>query len=118
MDILHQTFLGNTLTAWLLALGIALFVFIVLNILKRIVFYRVQAWVKRTRTDLDDLVTDLFARTWYLLLITISAYAGSFALVMPQIEAGLRAVLAVLLLAQVAIWGTGVISYMASRQLT
>jgi small-conductance mechanosensitive channel len=117
MDTLEQTFWGNTLADWLLALTVAVLAFVVLSILKRIMFRRVRAWVRRTRTDLDDLVVNLFGRTWYLLLITISVYVGSFVLVIPEIEAGLRAILAVLILAQAAVWGTGVIGYVASRQL-
>jgi small-conductance mechanosensitive channel len=117
MEILQQTLWGNTVADWLLALTVALLVLVVLSILKRVMFRRVRAWVRRTRTDLDDLVVDLFARTWYLLLITISVYAGSFVLAIPEIEAGLRAILAILLLAQAAIWGSGVIGYVASRQL-
>jgi small-conductance mechanosensitive channel len=117
MDIFKQTFLGNTLANWLLALGISVLVFIVLNILKRILFHRVRGWAKRTKTDLDDLFVKLFGRTWYLLLVTISVYAGSSILVLPQIRSGLRAILAVLILAQAAIWGTGIIAYAATRQL-
>jgi small-conductance mechanosensitive channel len=117
MDILRWTLLGNTLADWLLALGIALSVFVLLSIVKRITFHRVRAWVKRTRTDLDDLVVDLFGRTWYLLLVTISVYVGSLVLKRPGIEAGLRAVLAILLLAQIAVWGAGAIRYAASRRL-
>jgi small-conductance mechanosensitive channel len=118
MDILQQVFWGNTLVDWLWALAIAVLVFIVLSILKRFLFHRVRAWAKRTRTDLDDLVVDLFGRTWFLLLITISVYAGSFVLKIPEIEAGLRAVLAILILAQAAVWVSGIIRYAASRQLT
>jgi len=117
MDILELTYWGNTMASWLLALAIAVSVFVVLNILKRIMFRRVRAWVQRTRTDLDDLVVDLFARTWYLFLVTISVYAGSLILARPEIEALLRAVLVVLLLAQAAVWGAGVIRYVTSRQL-
>jgi small-conductance mechanosensitive channel len=117
VNILEQTFWGNTLADWLLALAVAVSVFVVLNILKRLVMRRVRAWVKLTETDLDDLIVRLFGRTWYLLLIAISIYAGSFVLKLPEIERALRAVLAILFLIQAAIWGSGLISYWASRQL-
>lgn len=117
MDISEQTLWGNTLSDWLLALVVAVSVFVVLNILKRLVMRRVRSWVSKTRTDLDDLLVTLFGRTWYLLLIAISIYAGSFVLKLPEIERALRAVLAILFLIQAAIWGSGLISYLASRQL-
>jgi small-conductance mechanosensitive channel len=117
MDILRLTLWGNTLANWLLALAIAISVFVVLNILKRITFRKVRAWVQRTRTDLDDLVVELFARTWYLLLLTISIYVGSLILARPEIEAVLRAVLVILLLVQAAVWGAGAIRYASTRQL-
>ena len=116
MDILGQILWGNTLADWLLALVIAVVVFFVLNILKHITFRRALVWVRKTRTDLDDLVIDLFGRTWYLFLVAISIYTGSFVLTLPEIESGLRTVLAILFLAQAAIWGSGIINYLVSRQ--
>ena len=116
MDILGQILWGNTLADWFLALVIAVAVFFVLNILKHITFRRALVWVRKTRTDLDDLVIDLFGRTWYLFLVAISIYTGSFVLTLPEIESGLRTVLAILFLAQAAIWGNGIINYLVSRQ--
>jgi small-conductance mechanosensitive channel len=116
MDILDLTFWGNTLATWLQALAVAVCVFLVLSILKRVLAHQVLRWVKRTRTDLDDLVVDLFRRTWLLFLAVVAIYAGSFVLARPQVEAGLRVVLMTLFLAQVAVWGTGVIDYLVSRR--
>ena len=115
MQILEYAFWGNTLATWLLALAVAVSVFLVLSILKRVMARRVLAWVKMTRTDLDDLVVDLVRRTWYLFLAAVAIWVGSFVLVLPQIEVGLRLVLVMLFLVQVAIWGTGVIDYLVSR---
>jgi len=115
MDILEQTFWGNTLAAWLLALAVAVCVLLILNGLKRILSHRVLAWVKKTRTDLDDLILDLFNRTWYLFLVAISIYSGSLVLALPQIKPGLRTVMVILLWVQAALWGTGVVDYLVSR---
>jgi small-conductance mechanosensitive channel len=117
MDILEQTFLGNRLTVWLAALVTAATVFLVLSILKRTIARRVLAWVKGTPTDLDDLVVDLFGRTWYLLVLAVSIYAGSLFLLLPQVESLLSTVMVMLFLAQAAVWGTGLISYLVSRQI-
>ena len=118
MDILERAFWGNTLVTWLLALAIATFVFLVLNILKRTMSRKVLAWVKKTETDMDDLVVDLFGRTWYLFLIMISIYAGSLVLALPpQAEPWMRTVMVILFWVQVALWGTGVVDYLVSRQV-
>jgi small-conductance mechanosensitive channel len=117
MEILRQTFWGNPVSDWLLALAIAALVFLLLNLLKSITFRRVRAWVQRTRTDLDDLVVDLFGRTWYVLLVAISIYAGSLVLVAPESEPWFRAILVALLLVQVGMWGSGLIRYLAAQRL-
>ena len=115
MDILERTLWGNTLLTWLQAVAVAVLVFLALNVLKRVVARWVRVWVQRTKTDLDDLVVDLFRRTWYLFLAAVAIYAGSFVLSLPQVEPALRIVMMMLFLAQVAIWSTGVIDYLASR---
>jgi len=117
MDILEQTFWGNTLATWLLSLAAAVFVFLVLNGLKRIMSRWVLVWVKGTKTDLDDLVADLFGRTWYLFLVAVSIYAGSLVLTLPQVGSGIRTVMVILFWVQVAVWGAGVINYLVSRQV-
>jgi small-conductance mechanosensitive channel len=117
MDIFQHVFWANTLADWLLALTIAVGVFLILNGLKHILSRRVRAWVKKTKTDLDDLVVDLINRTWYLFLAMASTYAGSLVLALPKIESGLRTVLIILFWVQAALWGTGVIDYLVSRHV-
>lgn len=117
MDILEQTFWGNTLTTWLLALAIAVFVFLFLNVLKRTMSRRVLDWARRTDTDLDDLVVDLFGRTWYLFLVAVAIYAGSLVLALPQVRSGFRIGMVTLFLVQAGLWGNGVINYLVSRQV-
>jgi len=117
MGILERTLCGNTLATWLLALAVAALVFLILNLLKRVAARWVHAWVSRTRTDLDDLVVELFRRTWFLFLLAVAIYAASLVLSLPHIETELRVVLLALFLAQVAVWGSGVIDYVVSRQV-
>jgi len=92
-------------------------VFLALKVLKRILSRRVRVWVKGTETDLDDLVVDLFGRTWYLFLVAVSIYIGSLVLTLPTVESGIRTVLVMLFLIQAALWGGGVINYLVSRQV-
>ena len=101
---------------WLLALLIAVLIFLTLNVLKRIVFNRAHAWVRQTETDLDDLVVELFNRTWLMFLLAVSGYVGSQLLVLPEVELGIRTAMVILFLIQAALWGTGVIDYLVSHQ--
>ena len=117
MDILEQTFLGNTLTTWLIALATAVLIFLILNALKRLVARRVLAWVEGTPMELDDLVIELFGQTWYLFLVVVSIYVGSLFLTMPQVKPVLRTIMAILFLAQVAVWSTGFINYLVSKRM-
>lgn len=118
MKFLEQTLWGNTLATWLLALAVVGVVFLALNILKRAMSRKVLAWVRKTETDLDDLIVDLFSRTWYLFLILVSVYAGSLILTLPpQVEPWMRTVMMILFWIQVALWGTGVVDYLISRQV-
>jgi len=117
MNIFDRILWGNPLKDWLLALIIALGAFLVLNALKRILSRRIRAWVKKTETDLDDLVVDLINRTWYLFLAMASIYAGSLILAIPKLESGLRTVLIILFWVQAALWGTGVVDYLVSRHV-
>ena len=116
MQMLKQTLWSNTLVTWLLALLIAALIFLVLNALKKIASNRALAWVRQTETDLDDLVIELFNRTWHLFLLAVSGYVGSQLLVLPEIELGIRTAMVILFLIQGALWGTGVIDYLVSHQ--
>jgi len=117
MDILEQTFWGNTLKAWLTALAVAVSVFLGLNVLKLVLRRRLLAWVQRTETYLDDLVVDLFGRTRHLFLVALAIYAGSLALTLPRIGPGLRTIMVVLFLIQAGLWSNGVVNHLVSRRM-
>jgi len=60
MTFFDQTYFGNTLHTWAIALGTAIGTTILLSIVKRIVVHRLAILTQKTATDLDDLVVDLF----------------------------------------------------------
>ncbi|MDB9311479.1 mechanosensitive ion channel family protein [Spirulina sp. CS-785/01] len=60
VEILQTEFLGNTLTDYLIALGIILIGFIVLNIVRSIVVGSIKKWAKRTSTQLDNALIRIF----------------------------------------------------------
>lgn len=55
-EFLNQTFWGNTLQAYAIALGIFIVGAILVKVLQKIVLYRLKKWATKTETTLDDLL--------------------------------------------------------------
>lgn len=55
-EFLNQTYLGNTIQAYIIAFGIFIVGIVLIKILKKIVLYRLKKWAEKTETTLDDLL--------------------------------------------------------------
>jgi len=55
-EFLNQKYFGNTIEAYLIALGILIGGIILIKIFKTIVLYRLKKWADKTETTLDDLL--------------------------------------------------------------
>ena len=55
-EFLNQTYWGNTVQAYLIALGIFIVGIIMVKILQKIVLLRLKKWAAKTETTLDDLL--------------------------------------------------------------
>ncbi len=55
-ELLNQTYFGNTIEAYLIALGILIGGIILIKIFKTIVLYRLKKWADKTETTLDNLL--------------------------------------------------------------
>jgi len=53
-EFLSQTYFGNTIEAYLIALGILIGGIVLIKIFKTIVLYRLKKWAEKTETTLDD----------------------------------------------------------------
>jgi len=53
-ELLNQIYFGNTIKAYLIALGIFLGCIILIKIVEKIVLYRLRKWAVKTETTLDD----------------------------------------------------------------
>jgi small-conductance mechanosensitive channel len=112
-----STLLGDRLLDWLTALGIAAAVLLALLGLKRLAARRLARLAERTATDLDDFVIGLARRTRTLLVAVPSLYLGSLYLDLPAGAArGLKAVAALAVFLQVALWSSVGIDYWMARQ--
>jgi small-conductance mechanosensitive channel len=118
MNTLNEIHLGNTIQAWLIALGITLGCVVLLSLLKKIIAGRLTAFAAKTATGLDDLVAQLLQKIRFFFLFTISLYAGSFVLSLaPQADRILRSLVIVAFLLQSAIWGNSIITFWLTRTL-
>ncbi|MFQ5945048.1 MAG: mechanosensitive ion channel family protein [Anaerolineae bacterium] len=118
MDPLTTELYGNSLTAWLTALGVTLAVALGLRILQSFLARRLQALAERTEVEAYELLGDLAARTRFLLLVIIAVYVGSLGLTLPEPLPGVFRLAATLAaLAQGGFWGTGVVNHLVAQRL-
>jgi small-conductance mechanosensitive channel len=106
MNLLAQTYYGNTLQDWLTALAVVIALALLLHFAKRLVIARLAAWSQKTETRLDDCVVEILAGTRFLFLLIIAFYFGSQYLELSPKPARLITHFTVIaLLVQVALWG-------------
>ncbi|MGE0159862.1 MAG: mechanosensitive ion channel family protein [Gemmatimonadales bacterium] len=113
--IWNMTFAGNTLTAWVVALGIMLLAVLALRILTRAIARQVRKLAQGTANALDDLVGDLVEKTNLLFVLVIALWAASYALVLtPRATQALRVLVVFGVLIQAAIWVSAVADHFLS----
>lgn len=118
MTLLQKIYFGNTLLAWLSALGLSLAVLSVLILLKRTFLHRVAAFAQKTETLVDDLVVEVLGGTRFFALLIVALYVGTRILVVrPGTEAFIRTTLIVALLIQGALWGSRAITFLLTQTM-
>jgi small-conductance mechanosensitive channel len=111
MDFLGQTFFGNELRTWLLALLIAIAITIASLLVKRIFLTRFLPFTRKTKMSYDDLLAAVLAQTKVFLLSILAVYAGSLLLVFSEtVRIWLNRAALITILVQVAIWGNALIT--------
>lgn len=109
---LDRVILGNELRAWLTAGAIALAVGAILYLLKHVVGRRLATLATRTDTVVDDLASDLLARTRFYFILALSLRAGTPALRLDAtVQEAVRDVTSVAVLLQLGVWGNGLIAF-------
>ena len=112
MEIWNRVVCGNAISTWLTSLLVGVAVLAVLSLLKRLLLRRIVALTERTKTEFDDLIVELFTRSWMLVLLAVSLWSSSLVLYLPGAESTIQIVLWILILLQVAIFGSGVVAYL------
>ena len=116
MTFLEWEFYHNTLYLWAVALAVALIVFGGLYLLRRILLGQLKRFVGRTRTDVDDIASEVVAatRNWYFVVVAV--WAGAMFLDLPEVlRERITTVAALATLVQIGIWGVAAIKAYVSR---
>jgi small-conductance mechanosensitive channel len=109
-------FWGNTVVRWLTAAGVAVVVYAVLWLVVRVGVRRLAAISTRTRTEIDDLVTEVLGRTRTTILLLVAAYAGSLSVSLPpRLQSGFRHAAFIAAALQIGIWLSAALSVSMER---
>lgn len=117
MNFLDAILFGNTVRNWLTALLVAAIVYVALRTVKGLVLRHLNALARRTRNEIDDILSEALHQTRVFFLIFLSLFAGTRVLALaPRTAAALQVVGVVVLLLQVAVWAEAVISSTIRRR--
>jgi small-conductance mechanosensitive channel len=112
MDFLSQTFLGNSLKSWLLALVIFILTYVVVGLLGRAISMRILRLGREKGLPAHALLEDLLKRTNMNFVFLLALYLASRMLVLPDLVSRILEVLAVIgLVLQIAFWGVATIDF-------
>ncbi|THD02025.1 hypothetical protein B1810_16135 [Panacagrimonas perspica] len=103
--VLEQKLLGNSVSAWLIALGIVLAFVLAARVGRTHLGARLKRWAARTSTGADDTLVQVLSRTraWFVLLASL--FGGSHALEFaPRVERMLEILFTVGFAIQVGLW--------------
>ena len=117
-EIFSRPYLGNSVETWLWALGAAIVLAFVFNLILKRFVRSFAGFAEKTETDLDDLISALVEKTSIVLIIIFSVYAATFFLDLNQQVGEFRkSVVVICLLVQVGFWGGGFIDYYVAKKL-
>jgi small-conductance mechanosensitive channel len=106
-DILAKSFLGNTLSSWGVAAGVALATLLLLWMLRNLVKKRLAALAESTETVVDDLVVAILEGTRPGFLFIVALWGGSRALQLnPRVQGMTNIVFIIVVVIQIGLWAT------------
>jgi len=111
MALLDTTLWHNTMRQWLSAVALAMAILLILALALRLVRGRLRAIAGRTATYVDDLTLGALARTTRLFVLVVAVRAGATLLSLPaQAESLLKDVAEIVLLFQIGVWATALVT--------
>lgn len=102
---LTDTFYGNEVRSWLIALGVAAGVLMALWLVEQVFVVRMQRIAKKTQTMIDDIVIGSLRKSKLLFLLVVAVFAGSLSLDLePDVRSILWSGLMIAAFIQVGVW--------------
>ena len=102
---LTDTFYGNEVQSWLIALAVAAGVLMALWLVEQVFVVRMQRIAKKTQTMIDDIVIGSLRKTKLLFLLVVAVFAGSLSLDLePTVRSILWSGLMIAAFVQVGVW--------------
>ncbi len=118
-DLLNAAFARNTLREWLLAIATMVLVALVLSAARTILAGRAGAYGTRRPGGAAELLALLLRRTWTLFIAAVAVDGAMFMLPLPDRAAhAVAAAATIVILLQVGVWGSEVISFVIARHIT
>ncbi len=116
MGILESEILDISVQSWLIAVGLALCVFLLLLLIKRILNRHLVNLIRESKSGLDDYLIPILSQTRWFSIFSVGLLAGTFALDLPtDIHNWLVRIIQIVFALQVGFWGTGLISLYIER---
>ncbi|MDX9787973.1 MAG: mechanosensitive ion channel family protein [Desulfobacterales bacterium] len=106
----------NQLVEWLIAVAMAMFFFLAVEIARRVIYKKLSAFAAKTDTIWDNLLAELIDRLNILCLLVLAVYLGSLQLSLPEkVNAVLGHTVAIFVLIQIAVLCTHSVSFWVNR---
>jgi small-conductance mechanosensitive channel len=83
-EFLNQTFWGNTIQSYLIALGIFIIGVLIVKVLQKIVLLRLKKWAAKTETTIDDLLIKSIEKSIIPLLFYAVFYSALHSLALSE----------------------------------
>lgn len=116
MEYLDQVYFGNSLKAWLIALGIVVLSVFTVMLIKKLLVRWMKKFAEASAHGVSDLFISVIGRTRFLLVLVICLYAGASALTIPAAAARFLEIAAIIAsLLQFGIWGNAIITFWIGR---
>jgi small-conductance mechanosensitive channel len=102
---LTDTFYGNEIRTWLIALAVAIGTLVALRLVEQVLIVRVGRLTQKTHTIIDDVVIGALRKTKLIYLLIVSIFVGSIWLSLPQeVRSPLWKVTIVATIIQAGVW--------------
>jgi len=115
-DFLEINFYHNDLKSWMYGLAAIIISYLIMRIIKGILYKRIYSVSQKTETNVDDLIAELIKKVKNIILLLLAIFIGSFFLSLPEKISGiLHKIIIISLLIQAGITGTTLVQFWVDR---